>query len=764
MLQQVGGVFPTDPSLERSFRGHRGTVSAVAFSPVMKQLVSSSQDGSIFVWHFKFQQRPFRFVGHQGPVTDICVTSSGTTIASASVDKTVRLWHNSLRADSSVIKAHSMSVRSVDLSLDDTLLLTGSDDKTVKLWSTADRKFMGSLTGHTNWVRSARFSPDARLAVSGGDDKTVRVWDLNRRVCVWSMSEPEGTVESVSFHPDGTCVAAAGNDCAIKIWDLRSRRLLQHYSAHKGPVSRVSVHPSGHYLLSSSLDSSLKVWDLREGRLLYTLYGHEGGVSACAFSPTGTHFASGGEDRLAMVWAANFVGQDEGDFSAATVLPASRKVTTPNAHRSVARGRSVSPTRPTTAPPWAARASAASPLLAPARQSGISPAFHSPQRFRSPVPLAERPAPRLSAQQGEPSVRGGVASAPGPAPVVVGAQPARGSVPDLEAAIETSGVTAVGGAEERGPSEALGGAVGRTRIVGPPSVGPLGGGGLAGTLVSQMSPGGVVASSQQQQARVPLGTRMVPGGVGGGGGGASAVIPDQVSSTLRTVSDQLSLFTQTLQLLEERMSANEGLLLDLQKKVSTPAYADPLPFVPRQPESPLQPPSVPFVSTAPVVPTAFLLSNQTRPLQRVLPEPPILQGAVSSVATDGGTAPPTEILVVPPQTQTRTSVDMPIDYETMEVPSAAADAPEYQPSVGEERDKEKDRISAIPPSTMTVYASNSPKSMPTTPVPPLPSSASPRAPGPGSQAGSVRVPVAAPPPLRPQPPGLKVENQQRPPA
>jgi centriolar protein POC1 len=49
-----------DPTLERHFRGHRGTVTAVAFNPTVKQLASSSLDRSIMVWNLRPKIRAFR--------------------------------------------------------------------------------------------------------------------------------------------------------------------------------------------------------------------------------------------------------------------------------------------------------------------------------------------------------------------------------------------------------------------------------------------------------------------------------------------------------------------------------------------------------------------------------------------------------------------------------------------------------------------------------------------------------------------------------
>ena len=58
-----------DPSLERTFRGHRNYVSSVSFSPTLKQLASGAGDNCIMLWNFKPQLRAFRFIGHKVSLT-----------------------------------------------------------------------------------------------------------------------------------------------------------------------------------------------------------------------------------------------------------------------------------------------------------------------------------------------------------------------------------------------------------------------------------------------------------------------------------------------------------------------------------------------------------------------------------------------------------------------------------------------------------------------------------------------------------------------
>jgi centriolar protein POC1 len=131
----------SDPTLKRSFQGHRDTVSGVAFNPNLKQAISSSLDGSLMVWNFKPQLRPFRFVGHKGPIHDIDMHPTGNLMATASGDSTIRLWTNSVEGKSTVIKSHFAPVKSVSFSSDGELLLSSSDDKTLKCWTVNDKKF-----------------------------------------------------------------------------------------------------------------------------------------------------------------------------------------------------------------------------------------------------------------------------------------------------------------------------------------------------------------------------------------------------------------------------------------------------------------------------------------------------------------------------------------------------------------------------------------------------------------------------------------------
>ena len=304
--------FFTDPIIHRSFKGNNETISTCIFTPNMKQAISGTENGNIFVWNFKPQMRPFKFSGHKGAITDLAINPLGDIIASSSIDHTVRLWTNAVGGKNKILKCHPSPIRSVDFSSDGKLLMTGSNDKTIKIFELYPKhKFISSYKGHSNWVRCARFSPDNRLIGSCGDDNAVIIFDVEQKSINYRFLDHTSNVNSCRFSPDGTIIASAGDDGKIKLFDIRMGRLIQHYDAHNDKINCISYHQTGNYIISGSDDSTIKIWDLKMGQILYTVHGHRGKVKSVNFNIDGDYFCSGGEDSILMVWKSNIKNMDE---------------------------------------------------------------------------------------------------------------------------------------------------------------------------------------------------------------------------------------------------------------------------------------------------------------------------------------------------------------------------------------------------------------------------------------------------------------------
>jgi centriolar protein POC1 len=124
-----------DPTLERTYRGHHGTITDVSFCPSMKRMASVAMDSTLFVWNFKPNLRSYKYLKHEkGGV--MCVEFApltGKLIATGGKDKQIRLWQPTIEGKSTVIKGHTNTVRSLKFTTDSKRILSCSDDKTIKV-------------------------------------------------------------------------------------------------------------------------------------------------------------------------------------------------------------------------------------------------------------------------------------------------------------------------------------------------------------------------------------------------------------------------------------------------------------------------------------------------------------------------------------------------------------------------------------------------------------------------------------------------------
>ncbi|ORC93269.1 WD domain-containing protein [Trypanosoma theileri] len=343
---------PFRPSLELTFRGHRGAVQAAGILPMSSPITAAAKDGPppfvysagtdgvVFVWSARPTVRAQRLVGHRGPVHDAAALPPTGLLASAGHDGFVRLWRPARTGPGggegcACWRAHPGPVRALAAAPHDGHLYTAGDDKSVKCWDlnyatstpsstsihnrgavTGNKFVCGFTGGHQNWVRTVAVSNGSNsssggdnmlatrvdLVASGGDDRTVQVWDPRSRRPTHTFYEHTNSVRSVDFHPDGCSLATGSADHTINLFDLRRNGLLQHYDAHDDTVNEVRFAPTGSWLLSASSDGTVKLWDLKEGYLYCTLNAHGGPVYTARFSENGKFFTTVGHDGIIMLW------------------------------------------------------------------------------------------------------------------------------------------------------------------------------------------------------------------------------------------------------------------------------------------------------------------------------------------------------------------------------------------------------------------------------------------------------------------------------
>ncbi|MCI0737445.1 MAG: sigma-70 family RNA polymerase sigma factor [Gemmataceae bacterium] len=244
----------------RQFRGHRGTVDSLVFSPDEKTLASSSADGTIRFWDVATAQEQCRAITGQHNHSGLVFSPDGATLAAG--------WDTMLR-----------------------------------LWDTRSGKELSGF-GHRGQVRSVAFLPHAQTLVSTGSDKTVRFWEIatGQEQSRWDGPVQDPAALAFAFAADGTQMAAGCKDRSIHVRDLATGKLLHQCRGHTDFISALAYAPDSRTLVSASWDKTLALWDAATGQELGRLRGHPNEIMAVAFAPDGKLVASGSTDGTLRIW------------------------------------------------------------------------------------------------------------------------------------------------------------------------------------------------------------------------------------------------------------------------------------------------------------------------------------------------------------------------------------------------------------------------------------------------------------------------------
>jgi WD40 repeat protein len=291
---------------------HTAWVRSVAFSPDGKTIATGSYDRSIKIWEVKIPKIPdflkksgicakpgvfiptclHTLIGHQQPVSAIAFSPDGRQLVSSSFDKTIKLWDTNNGKCVKTLLGHRNRIWTVAFHPNSTQIASGGDDNHTKIWDLERERCIKTIVGHTNAILSVKLSPDASYLASGNEDTTIRIWSIDRQKIVQTLREHTNRVWSVNFSPDGSLLASGSADYTIKLWDWQAGNCLQTFRGHQSWVWRVVFSSDGRTLASTSYDQTVKIWDITTGKCLQTFQEHTSPVIHVDFSPDGKLLAS----------------------------------------------------------------------------------------------------------------------------------------------------------------------------------------------------------------------------------------------------------------------------------------------------------------------------------------------------------------------------------------------------------------------------------------------------------------------------------------
>jgi WD40 repeat protein/DNA-binding SARP family transcriptional activator/tRNA A-37 threonylcarbamoyl transferase component Bud32 len=328
------------PGTRRVLTGHQDSVNSVAITPDGRYAVSgggrpqliplrgierfvpnNDQDTSVRLWDLETGQEIRRLEGHTDAVTAVAFSPDQKTILSASLDQTLIVWD--IETGNQVLRIETPDeVFCAIFSPDGRYLLSGSENQAlVSVWDARSGDLVRYLTNPRaqGAVWSLATSHDHRYVMAGvglrgfPSDGYLVQWDVMTGELLHEFGTPS-TVRGLAFSPDDRYLLAATGEplegtfgrliasSIVSMWDLETAQEIYRFHGGFDAITGVAFSPGGRQFVSSSYDQFLDLWDVKTGDALNRLTGHGSRVYSVAFSPDGQHVLSGSEDGTLRYW------------------------------------------------------------------------------------------------------------------------------------------------------------------------------------------------------------------------------------------------------------------------------------------------------------------------------------------------------------------------------------------------------------------------------------------------------------------------------
>ncbi|MCW5908170.1 MAG: WD40 repeat domain-containing protein, partial [Chitinophagales bacterium] len=331
---------------QRRFKGHKGKINTLAFSPNSKDILTSSEDSTATLWNAKSGKVKHRLIGHKGNVNTAVYNHDGKYIVTASDDKTIKKWDATTGKLVFSIEGHQAPISKAIFTSTGKKIITTSKDRTIKVWDAFNGTLLHSqdklhgdvsllatgldsnaivyvcgdsiayvyddrsgriihiLRGHTNKINSISLSPDGLKLLTASDDRTARIWDLYTGS---SIKVLQSAMHSVGFEiktsdSKTTIATRSGTGKTILIWDSDMLNSFISLTDSQRTFNLFELSPDGKYLATTyARDENVNVWNAKTGDLLYALKQY-GRINSVAFDSDSKRLVTTSEDYSAIVW------------------------------------------------------------------------------------------------------------------------------------------------------------------------------------------------------------------------------------------------------------------------------------------------------------------------------------------------------------------------------------------------------------------------------------------------------------------------------
>jgi WD40 repeat protein len=243
------------------------------------QLAAGSEDGTAVIWDVATAAVRHELKGHRGVVTAIAYSPDTRYLATAGADGTLRFWDTGTGQEHRTVPGNGTALTCVASSPDGRLVAASGEDQAIHLWDATTGRDMHTLLGHEATVTCVAFTPDSKRLASADLDQVVRLWDVRtgreetprndpirldspdlvKKREPWGRDRP-WWFPRIAFSADGRRLASINGRRPVQLWDVATRLEVLTLPVQESGFQCVAFSRDGRRLVAVA-GVWLHVWD-----------------------------------------------------------------------------------------------------------------------------------------------------------------------------------------------------------------------------------------------------------------------------------------------------------------------------------------------------------------------------------------------------------------------------------------------------------------------------------------------------------------------
>jgi WD40 repeat protein len=247
--------------------GNAARVMEIAAHPQLPLIASTKDDGTVNFWDLSGNLTTGvtptirSFGGHRGMSTALAFSSSGRLLASTGGDRLIHLWDVARGQITQSLAGHTDGVDLLRF-IDDRTLLTHGNDGTVREWNLATGAHEILTDAREQWYLVVACAPCGRYLALGSIVAGITILDRSNRERQ-QLTAVGNRIRKLAYNSDGRRLVAISDDGYLNYWDLAAGTSHDYWQIDRLQVTTIVAHPTyPHQIIVGMEDGSISVWDL----------------------------------------------------------------------------------------------------------------------------------------------------------------------------------------------------------------------------------------------------------------------------------------------------------------------------------------------------------------------------------------------------------------------------------------------------------------------------------------------------------------------